>query len=153
MSFNPLQPRIIYANGVQNNHTGDTVLTTLATYTVKGQLMGPRDELEIFCIYSCNNNANNKTCAITIGGSTVVSLAITTVTCFARGVFWQNRNSVSAQACNDSSQASTFGSLGAKVSTAIDTSQNFIINFNGTLANAADSVAIEMVKILLWTYP
>lgn len=153
MGYNPLQPQVLYANGVQSNHTGDTVLTTLATFTVKGLVMGARDELEIFVVYSCNNNANNKTCAITIGGSTVMSVAVTTVTCYARGVFWQARNSLTAQACNDSTTTGTFASLPAKVSTAIDTTQNFIINFNGTLANAADNVALELAKIILWRYP
>ena len=131
--------------------TGSTGLTTLATVNVPANIMGLNGRLRIATIWSCTNNANNKTPSISFAGASLLSSALTTVNALMDEQIIANRGAANSQIALSPSTIADFGSSGnANVTTAIDTTQNQQILIQGQLANAGDTLQLEsyLVEVL-----
>lgn len=146
MSYNPLQPKTVFHTAVASSVTGTVVVTTLATFNLKGTVMGPRDLLMIDTIYSVTNSANTKTLSITVGGTTVFGLNVTTIAANGRIVYFLNRDSTIVQFANATGTNGTYGNVGNSAF-AIDTSVTQSILFRGTLTNAGETITLERATV------
>ncbi len=149
--------QIIGASGVSSaTLTGTTTETALATVVVPGGAMGANGLLRITTLSSCSSSANNKTIRARIGGTSpttgasVLSVANTTgIAHMNQKVVW-NRNSQSSQVGMTAAVTNAFASnTGAVPTYSIDTSVDFNLMITGTLADIADSMALESYLVEL----
>jgi hypothetical protein len=109
--------------------------------------MGPNDHLQIECMWSMTNNANSKTMRVRFGGTSFVSLAVTTNATYRFAYTIANRNSTSSQIGGASPAYA--GSAAANITGTIDTTSARDLVFAGLLANSADSIALEGYRVEL----
>lgn len=147
MSYSPFQPVGILSNSVPVALTGTTVTTTLFTYTLKAFTIGSKDWLEVYGLFSCNNNANAKTVNITLAATTIFNLNMPNSTTCSKYSYIFARNSTTAQVATASGNGNTFGNVGSRVVGAIDTTIDNTFLWRGTLANAADTIQLEALFI------
>lgn len=129
--------------------TGSVALTTLATVTLPGRLLGPHGSLRVSVLATCTNNANNKTLQLSFGGQTFGAFTGNSYATFRLQYLIQNRGSEQSQVAPAGSCA-----FGDNVTTAaglftynIDTTINQPILIQGQLANAGDLLTLERYLI------
>jgi hypothetical protein len=154
MSFLPLQCYPVFIRGAAAAHTGNTSETSLRSFTLKANMMGPFDFIEIYSMWQCGaNNANAKTATIKFGSTTFMTQALASTRAQRRITQIYNKGVTNAQvgfvlADNDSTGTGT-----AVVTATEDTTTDLLIDFTATLANAGDSITLDSVLINLWKRP
>lgn len=144
------QGRVLAQSAVAVPHTGDTTEAVLASVTVPAGLMGPNGRVEIFAHWSCSNNANNKTFAVKFGGASYLA-AVQTATASVRvDVYVANRNANNSQVGHGNTLNSFGATANAKVTSAVDTGADVIVQITGTLANAGDTITLESYIVSVW---
>lgn len=144
---------LLAQTGVRVPHTGNTTKTLLYSVDVPANLLGPSSSLEIRPYWSFTNNGNNKLCIVEIGpnaGSTVVPWTRTRTTSEGEGphIILQNRGALNSQIMVHSSTGDAGTAFGAAYATyAIDFSVLNTIFIYGTLANGADTIALEALRV------
>lgn len=142
---------IEYQSAVASTITGTTSATTLATITIPGALIGGNGRVDFTALWSHTNNANNKTLQITFGGSNVQNVVVTTTATTRVTAAITNRNNVASQVCFGPAINPGFGSSTTAVSTyTVNTANDVVVNFVGTLANSADSIQLESWQVVVW---
>ena len=128
-------------------HTGNTSETTLKTIVVPANSMGPNG----FCIVRVagqhTNDASNKTYRVRFGGTSVGSAVVTTSATGVWEFYISNVNATNSQKCSPPGGVDSSSSA-VLTTAAIDTTQDVTILIQGTLADAADSIAVADVKVL-----
>lgn len=145
-------PFILAQSSVESTvHTGDTNATTFTTITVPANTLGANGRLRISVLYRFVGTAGAKTTTITFGGTTFYTLSQNSTSLSWRGqIEIANRNATNSQVAGPSA-AATFQSATTDVVTgSVDTTASQNITFAGTLANGADSIAVEsyIVEVL-----
>lgn len=147
----------ILANGLVAPHTGATAETALATVVVPANAMGPSGLLRITTMWSNNNNGNNKTGRVRLGGSSATTGTIYQETTQTTQVFFMdnpriilNLNNAASQKGRGTTTTGAGGSGNAVVTSSIDTTAAFNLMFTGQLANSADNIelAAYLVELL-----
>lgn len=138
-------PRVLAQSGVAVSHTGNITETTLASITIPGGMIGANGQVEVITLWTLPNSANNKTCQVKLGGSTMMSAVLTTALTFQPYCRIANRGSAASQIANPPMSTNAgFGSTDTAVSTAtIDTTQDTTITITGQLASAAETMTLE----------
>jgi hypothetical protein len=132
-------PIILSQNATPVALTGTVAETVLATINIPGGMMGPNGALRITPLISTTNNANNKTCTIKLGASSVFNLTATANAAHNLHASVRNRGS---QASQISTNGGNYGPVFTAAST-IDTSVDQLLTIRGTLANAGDTITLE----------
>lgn len=142
-------PYVLARSSVESAvHTGDTNLTTFATVAVPGNTLGANGRLRITVLYRFTGVAGAKTPTVTFGGVTFGSIASS-----AANLSWNaqvviaNRNATNSQICQPLGASSFTVSSNDIVTAAIDTTASQNVVFQGQLANAGDSIAVESYLI------
>lgn len=135
--------QVLAHSGVASSHTGDTSLTTLGTFTIPAGRIGNNGSVRITSHWSYPNNANNKTLAVAFGASNVMQTLVTTTQTFTDQRTVDNRNSASSQVCINTGATSFGPSSTAATTTAINTANAVVVNFNGTLGSGSDTITLE----------
>lgn len=127
--------------------TGTTTETALASVLIPGGSMGPNGALRITANYTYPNNANTKTMTVRIGAQNSVTSSLvftangTTTVAYQFSTIVRNAGVTNSQVVfNGGAGSGTTGS--ANITAAIDTTQNFWVNFTGVLASAADTLTL-----------
>lgn len=124
--------------------TGSTAVHDFASITIPGGSLGPNGAIEIEAFWSCSNNANTKTVSISLGGTTVHSVALTTSGVTGILARIANRNSQSAQIVPRNNSSTPYGSTTTAHTTfAIDTSVDQVLKISGQLGVGTDSMVLE----------
>lgn len=141
---------IVTANAAYTQSTGEQTLATLTT--VAAGAMGLNGAVEIRSSWTSVNNANSKTARIKFGGTSYLSVGLTTSPVLGDVRRIRNRNSASAQVCSFSSGQGSFGvTTAALVTSTVDTTAAVDILATGQLTNAADFLIFEMGET--WLLP
>lgn len=140
------------------NVTGTTTETETHNLLIPAGLMSSNGILEIMCINSMTNNANNKTLRIKLSstsgtsGTNFLNSTVASIALMQYVVLIRNANSTNAQTGFTSSVASNSGGVGvstsAKATATINTSSDSYLNFTVTLANAADSASFSGISVI-----
>ena len=131
-------------------HTGDTLKTKMASFTIPGGSMGKNGVLRFTALYEWTNNANTKTFSTNFGQANIWSISRSTSRVSQVLKIISNRNDEKSQAylLNGSLvYGATGGILGEKT---IDTTVDQTLDFYIKLANAADtgiyhSIIVELM--------
>lgn len=142
----------LYSSGVPSSaHTGDTSESNLATLNIPAGLLSTTGGFRITCNWTQTGTAGTKTCLIrysaTSGG--VNGTAVLNATGSSANISTVATKYIQANADASHQISSAPGNLGgggqssgANQSTNINTANATFFNLNGTLANAADSIAL-----------
>jgi len=142
----PTAPTAIVSARAATNYTGVTTAVALATVTVPGGLVGANGSLQIKFAGSQNSAAGAKTYVVKGAAGTWLSSAATTTAAAYYDFTVGNRGNA---AVNLSTGINSVG-VGARgfLATTVDTSVNFDVTFNGTLATATDYMIYEFFEII-----
>lgn len=144
--------KLIYSNGAQASHTGNTNLTNLRSFTIPANTLGPNDALEFVIIGSMTNNANTKTFRVRIGTApyTLIALGLSSTANFCRFLTMFNRGATNSQANFAQASSSGVGTSTAAINVGtIDFTQDQDVNISVQLADGADTASIEAVYVRL----
>lgn len=136
---------VLAASAVAVSHTGDTNETTLATVTVPAGAMLANGMLRVRGLWTCTENANNKTIRVRFGGTggTVVqTLVMTSIEQVQLDSIIHNVNNVAVQKFYGGtlSFSTSTASVGAA---AINTANAADLVFRGLLATGTDTITLE----------
>lgn len=148
-------PYVFDASAVAVTGTAITTEEVYKTITVTGGLLGPNGWAEVWTVFSCNNNANQKQCKVRAGGvagTTYQNVNIANLVSTSKVVRITNINSQSSQkGYSQDGNASGLGSAGGAVATSsVDTSANWDIVISGTKAVAGDTLTLEAYQVIIW---
>jgi hypothetical protein len=131
-------------------HTGTTSKTTIATIAIPAGLMGLNGVLEIYTKWTLTNNANVKTFAPELAGSTLSGIGMASLASYGTRHAVQNRNSASSQIASNGTPHGYSGS-GANpwTATTVNTASAQNLTLTMTLANSADSATLESYEIII----
>lgn len=138
-------PYILAASAVESAvHTGDLLLTTLATIVVPANTLGANGRLRITVQWRFTGTAGTKTGSIAFGGTNFFQLAYT-ASALSGSVQREicNRNATNSQVSAALTAQGPVTSTSDIVTAAIDTTSAQNILLTGQLANAGDSIAVE----------
>jgi hypothetical protein len=128
-------------------YTAPTSAVNLFSFILPGGIMGANGQLVMYAEVTVPNNANTKIGTISIGGTQIVSISLTTTITSNAIKYLTNRGVSNAQI----SRASTANNIGnsavALAQTSISTDVNQTVLFQGQLANAADFVVFEQFSM------
>lgn len=145
------QWQLLAFSGVAVSHTGSTTETALATVSVPGGMMGANGAIRIRSLVTVNNDASAKSHVWRAGGVAGTiwlnsNLASLVAAHFERTI--ANRNSQSSQVTFSTSNGNSFTTTtGANATTAFDTSATFNLVLTAALADATDTMTLEMYSV------
>lgn len=143
MSYIPFQPVGLASNFVPVSFTGSVGSTTFYSFTIKGGTLGVRDFLELYALFSVNNNANSKTVQVSIGASNRMNFNAASTVTVSKVIYIFGRNSLSAQVATPPANSATYGNTGSRDISGIDFSIDNIIAWKATTTNAGDTITFE----------
>lgn len=151
---NKYVPYIFAQSGAAQSVGAVTTEATLATVSFAGGELGPNGFLVINSQWSTNNNANNKTLNIRMGGvagTLYHNTSQSTSLGQMKTVYIMNQNSVSAQksVIPAGNQAGTGSVSSAAVTSAVNTAAAWDLVFSGTKAVAGDTLTLEGYQVLV----
>lgn len=152
MSFFPYQPTVLFHRAVPSSVTGTLVTTTLGSFVVKGTVMGPRDTIMFEAIYSFTNSANVKVLSVTVGGTSVYGVNVTTTATNGRIIYFMNRESLSSQSLTLTTTTGSYGNIGT-ASTAINMGIQQSVLFRGTLNDTGETITLERASATILRVP
>ena len=125
--------------------TGTTIETVLASFTLKGGLLGANGKLKIWPLASATSNANNKTMYFKMESVTFFSAAYTTPSASIQPVWLiRNNNSESSQISFSSGSQQGLGTGSIAATTAsVDTSVDVTCTFSAKLTNESDTFTLH----------
>jgi hypothetical protein len=139
--------RILAQTTVPSSHTGDLVETTLATVTIPANALGANGRVTI--VFGVTQTTA-QTLKMKLGGTTLFTVATAATTYILNGCI-ANRGAANSQRHEfiqvGVSNASVTGQLGTA---AIDTTASVDITITGTLTNAANSITLESLHVILY---
>lgn len=147
-------PEIFAQSGVAVSVGATTTETVLATVSFAGGELGPNGILMIWSQWTNNNNANNKTFSIRLGGAagTLYQGGVNTTNVGqARPVIIANQNSQSAQRCTvpAGNQVGYGAFASAAITSTLNTAAAWDLVFTGTKAVAGDTLTLEGYQVLV----
>lgn len=131
----------------QSSHTGDTVRTALASYTLKGHWLRPQDTLIITMLGKAVGTNDTKLFDVKFGGTVFASVSLTSAQLSADLVVTIRNLTASSQEGHANSITGYGVAAAANVTSAVDTTSDVTIEFGGTLANGSDSMSLESYRI------
>ena len=139
-------PRLIASDAVLASHTGDTNEMVIKTYTIPGGSIGPNGYIKIeFVGFAGASNANVKTIRPKLGGNLLVAASL------ASAISTKLELWVAADGANDAQnylQIGGFTTTSGSVQTgALDMTQDQSLTISALLADAGDTVGVQMVRI------
>lgn len=128
--------------------TGSTSLTTLATITVPGGLMGANGRLIVTSLWSYSGTGGSKTPRVSFGASSMASVGIAS----GSGTLRQqteiiNRNAVNSQIAMGNVVGGFGSTTNALLTAAVNTGSAANLLLQGTLGNAGDTLTLESYTI------
>jgi len=128
-------------------YTAPTTAINFFSYTLPGGIMGANGQLVTYAEVTVPNNANTKIGTISIGGTQILSISLTT-TITSNGIKYLTNRGVSNAQISRASTANNIGnSAVALAQTSIATDVNQTVLFQGQLANASDFVVFEQFSM------
>jgi hypothetical protein len=137
---------VLLQDNTSHSVTGTTSTTVLKSLSVGGNTLSINGSLDVECYFSFTNNANSKTVAVTFGGVNVLSTTQTAQSGCRMRIRIGNRGGLGQQVVWPSINSFTTTGTAPNV-LSVDTSVAQTLSFNGTLANTADSIALESVFV------
>lgn len=127
-------------------HTGDTVLTTLATETIKGGSLGASGTLRVTMHWEVTNSANTKTLRCDFGANIIW---IATKTAVKSVLMQKAMYNMSATSQEWLSHATLFlgDTGGGTVAGTVDTTVDVDVTFKCQLANSGESITLLQYTI------
>ena len=136
---------LLASSGVASSVTGTTTETILASFVIPAGSMQANSILEFTHLWSVTNNANAKNAKIKIGAVIVYQNQLPSMGSCQTYTALHSRNSLKSQVSAANSVNSSIGSSSAAPNVySIDFSVEQTVTFTCSLANAADSAALEM---------
>jgi hypothetical protein len=136
----------LFSDPILVSHTGNTTVTTLKTYTIPANSMGPNGFVSVRFAGQHTSSANNKLYKIFFGGTQVLGNSVTTSATVLFNLTISNINSNSSQkSTSGNGYDSTSGN--AFPISSIDTTQDVSMTIAGQLTNSGESVAIADVIV------
>ncbi|MFD2271823.1 hypothetical protein ACFS07_13325 [Undibacterium arcticum] len=128
--------------------TGTLTETTLASVTIPGGVMGLNGSLRITTLWSCTNNANNKTFNVRFGGTSICSnTSMNSSVAYIDRRVLHNRNSLISQVAMPGANGGSGNSTVALVTMTKDTSVDQLLTITMALANTGDTVTLESYTV------
>ena len=153
MSYNTGEPLCLWTLGAPVSLTGTLVKTSMASFMLKGGIMGLQESLEIWSLWSHTNSANIKLENVAFGSATVVGANTTTNDSMNRPQWIWNRNSLSSQVFYPAGQITGTGNTsGVPATTTQNTANDVLIDFLGTLVDVNEVITLEAAHIKLRRY-
>ena len=145
-------PYVIAQSAVAVSVGAVTTEVVLATITVPANAMGPNGVVEVWATWTNNNNANNKTAYIRVGGTAgtiVYQNTNTTLVAVTRPLIFCNVNSATSQKTHASAfLGSGVGTSGAGSTTStVTTSSAWDLVISGQKAVAGDTLTLEAYSV------
>lgn len=148
ISLPPISPVILASSAVAVPRTGSTAEVVLATFTLPGGTLGLNGALRLSSAWSMTNSANAKTIRARLGGlggTLLMSAALTTVAASAFLSWHQNRNAQNSQYNRGEASRGTDGLRTdlTPAATAVDTSANQDFVITAQLALGTETMTLE----------
>lgn len=148
-SRDPKAARVLAQTAVAASVTGTAAETVLATYTLKGGVMGPNGVVRVTTLWSTTNSSNNKTIKVKLAGTPFFASAVTTSASVSSINMIRNRNNQSSQAYFTTASTTFAATPSAIVTSAINTTIDQNIEITGQLANTGEAITLEGYTIEL----
>lgn len=146
---------VLYQSGGQSPSTSATSETTLFTVAIPAGLLSANGSLRVTWFGESVGTAGTKTMNIRfssasggVAGQALVALSMTSAQLSFYGQkSLYNANSISSQTVVNSTIIAQGGITAAVITTSLNTAAATFLNFNGTVANAADSILYGPVTV------
>jgi hypothetical protein len=154
------QPIVLTSTGAVTL-TGIVPETNMLALRIPGGLMGRNGVIEVKGIFGNTNSAGNKTITVrwtsvagsVSGGPTGTAAAVTTTTATQMMWIFRNNNATNSQQFFQAIATAPFGNTAPGVGVAaIDTTVDSYLNFNGTVANAGDTLTLAHVYAVVFPH-
>jgi hypothetical protein len=130
---------------------GATTETNIASIRVPGGSMGPVGAIDLKCLWSYPNSANNKTLLVrftnapgSIGGGVISGSLVVTTTVASQTEIIIRNIAVNSQVSWIAAPTTPFGSAGTAPATlALDTSADTYLNINAITASGAETITLN----------
>ncbi|WP_201450200.1 hypothetical protein [Sphingobium yanoikuyae] len=142
--------QLVHQSAVNSAMTGTTAETTLATFTIPANSLGPNGSADILALIGYTNSANNKTLRIRINGTQVWGLNVTTTASVQLFFSFANRNAANSQVANANAIFGFGGTTGAEQTFSFDSTADLTVTITGQLATAAEDIHLARRRCLLF---
>lgn len=136
-----------------SSHTGDTVETALATFTITGGTIGSTDRLEITTFWTRSGSAAAATPRVRLDGTTGTIYGTDTIVALAarniqgKTIIYSN-NATNAQKASGAPISNPYISTpNAIITSTADFTGNVDVVISGQLANAGDTITLQSYYI------
>lgn len=137
----------VFVNGAQAPNGLNTGNNQVAKVTIPGGTMGKNSMLRIVALFSFPNNTNTKTARVYFGGTVIYQAGFTANTLVKVEIEIQNRNSLTSQVVQGSTQASPGNVSSPLVTLALDTTQDQLLEFYAQVGTATDQMNLERYSV------
>ncbi|MBZ9649990.1 hypothetical protein K9B33_20865 [Sphingobium sp. 3R8] len=144
---------VIHQSGVESKVTGTLTETTLATFTIPANSIGPNGSADFLNTWGYLNSANTKNLRIRINGTQV--LAITPTTTAGGQVLFSiaNRGAANSQVANATGFNGIGTGTGAEQTFAFDTTADLTVTITGQLTSTSAGEEIRLARRRCIIYP
>lgn len=133
---------VAHQSAVNSAVTGTTTETTLATFTIPANSIGPNGSVDILTLFGYTNSANAKYLRIKINGTLIFSITPTT-TASAQLLFsLANRNSAASQVANATGLTGIGSATGAEQTFTFDTTADLTVTITAQLSMTGEEIRL-----------
>ncbi|MGW8202971.1 hypothetical protein ACWGM0_10540 [Sphingomonas bisphenolicum] len=141
---------VIHQSAVNSAVTGTTTETTLATFTIPANSIGPNGSAEFMLLAGYTNSVNTKTLRIRVNGTQVLAITLTT-TASGQFIFTiANRGAVNSQVANASSFPGISGAGGSEQTFSFDTTADLTVTITGQLTNTGEEIRLARRRCIIY---
>lgn len=143
-------PFVAHQLAVESSVAGTTTQTTLASWNIAGNSLGPNGSADILAKFGYTNSGNAKYLRIKINGTLVLSLTPTTT---ASGQFFfsiANRGATNSQVANATGLTGFGSATGSEQTFSFDTTADMTVTITGELSNAGEQIRLARRRCLVF---
>lgn len=141
---------VAHQSAVQQSLTGTTAETTLASFTIPADSLGPNGSADFLMLFGITNSANAKTLRLRINGVQVWGMTSTTIASLQIFFSLANRNALNAQVATANATTGFAGTSGLEQTFAFDTSADLSVTITGQLATAGEEIRLARRRCIIF---
>lgn len=153
-SWHPVGPLVLYTKGTAETAlTGTTDETVIRPIPVPAGIMRLSGSIYYSITWSMTNGADDKTLRVRLGGLLGTAFTARVVTTSAGGQlegYIHNRGAANSQVGQPAGISGVSESTGAVITGSVDTSAATTLDITGQLENAANSITVQRVMVLIY---
>ena len=123
--------------------TGTTSETVMATFTLKGGILGANGSMKIWPVFTKGTGTTNRTIKVNLNGVQCFGSLFATTSSYNALIIVRNQNSESSQKTSGNFATGGLGGGSSNLNTTENTANDVTVTITGTLANAAEPLTLD----------